>query len=158
MGYSQQVFTYSPSYIAVLIGGYRVSGLVEIKISKEEKSFKVVKGIRGQNTRVRNFDESYTIQIELQQTDPVNDFLSDMHITDKRDSGGMFEIIVTDLHGNTRFVANHAFIEDFPETVFSKGFNNRVWTIKTLSSSGVFVGGNDLSQQSTNLTDILTNR
>jgi hypothetical protein len=158
MGYDQQVFTYSPSYIRVMIGTYIISGLVNVKVVKEEKTFKVVKGIRGKNTRVRNFDESYSITLELQQTDPVNDFLSDMHIADKKDSSGFFEIIITDLNGNSRFVANYAFVEDFADLDFSSDFDNRVWIIKTTSNSGVFIGGNDTSQRSPNLTDINNNR
>lgn len=155
MAYAQQVFTYIPNAVTVLIDGYRVTGLLSVKVEKTDATFKVVRGIRGVNTRVKILDESYTITLDLQQVDPVNDFLSDMHIEDTRSGGGTFRLVIGDVSGNTRFYAENAFIEKTPDLTFSNEFENRVWVIKTLSNTGVFLGGNDLSRQSVNLTDII---
>ena len=72
---SFEVYTYSPSEVILTISGYQITGFDKISVSRNSPAFSMVKGIRGQNTRVRNRDSSCTITVDLLQTAMANDCL-----------------------------------------------------------------------------------
>lgn len=153
--YYEKVFTYIPEKIKVYIDAYEVSGLINISVTKDDDSFKVIKGIRGKNTRVRQRCDSYTVKLELQQVDPINDFLSDVNLLDMNSNGvGYFRLLIQDLNGTTRFSSSTAFIPKHADFTFSTDFNNREWIIKTLDVDGIFIGGNDVLSTSPNFNQL----
>lgn len=155
--YGEKVFSYIPEQIKVYVDAYEVTGLISITATKDEDSFKLVKGIRGKNTRVRQKNNSYTVQLELQQVDPVNDFLTDVHLLDTQSDGvGYFNLLIQDLNGTTRFSSDTAYIQKIPDIQYSLDFNNRTWVIRTLDVAGIFLGGNDILSSSPNFNQLNT--
>lgn len=142
--YDNKIYTYIPSKVLVAVDNYRVGGIVSINVSKDSPRFNMVKGIRGQNTRVRQWDESYRIVLELLQTDPANDFFQYIYDLDGgREQSGYFPIRIQDLNGTSLFIADTAYIEGHPDIDFNTEFTNRKWVLRTMNNSKVFLGGND---------------
>ena len=137
-----EVFTYSPSDVSLLLSDYRVTGFESIKVSRNSPPFSMIKGIRGQNTRVRNKDTSCTITVELLQTAIANDVLSELINLDLQNNAMRISLSLTDGNGNAKIQSENAYIETFPEASFSNDIETRRWTIACLDTYEFNVGGN----------------
>lgn len=140
---SFNVNTYSPSDVTLAFGGYPLTGWNTISLRKNAPGFSAVRGIRGKNTRYRNTDTSATLSFSCLQTGEANDILSDIHREDLRTGSARISLTLKDGSGSSIFHSSEGFIVDFPEVVYSDGFEYRVWTIYCLSSEADWnVGGN----------------
>jgi hypothetical protein len=145
------VNTYSPSDIDLLIGGYKVTGWKSINIKKDAASYIFIRGIRGKNTRVRNYNKSALIEIVLAQTSATNDIFSEVHRKDIVDNDydelntadcARLEISLKDRSGTSVFQSEDAYIVSYPDVTFSDNFEDRSWKIQCLTTNVFTVGGN----------------
>jgi hypothetical protein len=151
MANSFTVTTYSPNDVKLIIGGYQIAGWQNISIYRSAKSFNVIRGIRGKNTRVPNKDTSATIQISLAQFSPSNDVMSAILIADEQNGTARISLTLKDGSGGSVFSTNEAYITGFPSTVYSGGFEYRGWEIFCQSTDTYSIGGN--TRPSTSLFD-----
>lgn len=142
--------TYSPSDVELYLDGYKVTGWVTISIKRNRDSYTFVSGIRGKNTRIRNYDKSATITLNVLQTSETHDILSEIHRQDIIDednetsTADNARLIVTlrDSSGSSAFQSEDAFITGYPELKFSQDFEERTWVIQCLTTNIFKVGGN----------------
>lgn len=149
------VNTYSPKDVILTIGGYQLTGWQNITVSRSAKSFTVIRGIRGKNTRVSNKDTSATITFSLIQSSQGNDVLSTILTADEENGTARLAITLKDRSGGSIFSSNEAFITGFPVSTFSGQFEYRSWEIFAQSTSTYNVGGN--AEGSTGLVDNILN-
>ena len=157
--------TYSPSDVQLSIDGYKVTGWVTISIKRSRDSYTLVSGIRGKNTRVRNYDKSAIITLNVLQTSETHDILSEIHRQDTIDIGledatttdnARLVITLKDESGSSAFQSEDAFIVGYPELKFSQDFEERAWVIQCLTTNIFKVGGN--LRPSTPLIDSIFNK
>lgn len=134
--------TFAPHEVEVKVCDYTLSGVVEVSVSFPDKPFKVVKGIRGRNTRVFNKSKHCIINLTLLQTSVSNYILSDLHTNDIVRNNVMLKVQVKDLGGGTQLLSEQAFIASFPDFNFNDGLNNRTWAIECTSYITAAVEGN----------------
>lgn len=141
------VNTYDPGSVTLAFGGYPLTGWNTISLRKNQPGYSSVRGIRGKNTRYRNTDTSATISFSCLQTGEANDIMSDIHRQDLQFGNARISLTLKDGSGTSLFHSNEGFITDYPETVYSGGFEYRVWTIYCLSSEANWNVGGNLSAQ-----------
>jgi hypothetical protein len=148
---SNNAATYSPNQILLTIGNYAITGYAPntfIEVEQSSKSFEIVKGMRGVNARKRNLDKSLRITFRLLQTHDTNNILTQIHQADLDSGAGRFAINLTDLasseagNGKGQIISNKAFIEGFPNIVYSGSLEAREWTIICLDYETYRVAGN----------------
>lgn len=138
-----EVNTYNPTDVYLIIGGgYQCSGWDEITIERSVPSFKMIKGIRGKHTRVKDSDTSAIITISVMQVHATNDVLSELHRLDIEEGTGRIELILVDKSGNSSFSSSEAFVMGYPKKVFKDGIEFVPWTIQCQSTEEFIVGGN----------------
>jgi hypothetical protein len=136
------VKTYKPSDLKLIIAGsYQVGGIVSISVTFPER-YKIVKGIKGQHTRVRNQDTSATVTVELLQTSVSNDVLSSIVSKDILTGAGRLSLSIQDTAGTSRFETTNAFVTTYPQTSYSNELTTRTWTFQMLDTNIILVGGN----------------
>lgn len=155
MANSFTVNTYSPKDLSLSFGGYQIAGWDSISITRTSPSFITVKGIRGKHTRVPSGDTSATITVNILQTSPSNDVLSEVHRQDIETGTGRLDIMLKDNSGNSVFSSDEAYITSYPETTYSGNFEYRTWTIYCQTTKSYVVGGN--SYPETNLFNAALN-
>lgn len=136
------VFTYTPSEVKLIVGGYVVTGWEAISIRRNKRIFNPVEGIRGKNTRVKNLDTSATIAVPLIQTSQSNDVFSEILRLDSINGTGRISLTLKDRSGNSIFSSTEAYITDYPEASYTDDIETRNWTIYCQSTSDYAVNGN----------------
>lgn len=137
------VKTYKPSDVVVLVSGYQLTGIVSLSAAWSAPPFTVVKGIRGKNARVRNFDSSLTITLQVLQTSITNDILSDIVTKDISTGNGRLLVEIRDKSGTTVLTSTNGFVSNRANVEFSNDLSERQWVIEMLDTSfGTVVGGN----------------
>lgn len=147
------VATYSPSDVALIIGGYTLSGWDRISIARRTDSFKPVFGIRGKHTRIRMGgkearETSAFITITLSQESQANDVLSEIHRQDIDEGTARIALILKDSSGSSVFSSNEAYITNFAAAEFSNDFGTREWRIFAQTTETYNVGNNTRPQTS----------
>lgn len=97
-------------------------------------------GADGTVTIVLNASELATVKIMLSQGAPINDQLSQLFPSAKRNylPVGAFDFV--DLNGTTKIKSPRAWLKTTAEIVFGKEVKGREWTFG-LSDAELFVGG-----------------
>lgn len=131
---SFEVFTYSPRDINLIISGHKVVGWNSIRVSLMSPSFRVIKGIRGKNTRVRDVDSSATVALSLDQTSVSNSLLEQIAFQDKQTGNGRLSVSLSNPHGSEMFFSDTAFIEGKSDIMFEGEITGREWVIHCLQS------------------------
>lgn len=156
--------SYSPSDVDLFIDGYKVTAWEKISIKRDRETYTHISGIRGKNTRVRNYDKAVTITLSVLQTSETHDILSEIHRQDTLDNdtdetattdNARLVITLKDRSGSSAFQTEDAYITGYPDLTFSQDFEDRVWVIRCLTSSTFRVGGN--LRPSTALIDSIFN-
>jgi len=136
------IYTYSPSDIMLTVSGYTITGFDRIAVQRNSPPFKQIKGIRGQNTRVRNRDTSCTVTVDLIQTSLANDVLSELLDKDLQTNSVRLSLSLTDTLGNSKIESSECYVSTFPELVFTNDIQLRRWTLTCLSTSTFNTAGN----------------
>lgn len=148
------VYTYNPEKVQLVLGGYTVVGWNQISIKRSVPVFKIVKGINGKHTRVKDPDTSALITVGVMQTSDANDVLSRTLELDSINGTGRIELTLKDGSGDSVFNSVEGFIIGYPEIVYSDQIAFNQWTIACLSTDGYYVAGN-ASPSESQITDIL---
>lgn len=135
------ILTYTPSDVKLAICGYVMTGIVKLDVEWNAEAFRMVRGIRGHNTRVQNLDSSAILTLELLPTSSSNDVLSSLLIADKVTQSSRLLVSIQDTSGRTSISSSEAYISKFPAVSFSDELQNRVWVIHMLETEAK-VGGN----------------
>lgn len=136
-----EISTYSPESVIFILGGSALVGWNSISISRDSAQFNVIKGIRGKHTRVRSYDKSATITLDLPMSSEWNYTLSQIITEDENLSTGRCEILLKDTSGNSLFKTTEAYVTRFADVTFDASINSRVWTIQCLTTDVYTVGG-----------------
>lgn len=148
---SNNAATYSPNQISLTLGTYTITGFAPdsfIQVEQSATTFEIMKGMRGVNSRKRNLDKSLRITFRLLQTHDTNNILTQVHQADIDSGAGRFAVTLTDLasseagNGNGQITSQTAFIEGFPNIVYSGSLEAREWTIVCLDYETYRVAGN----------------
>ena len=147
------VSTYSPSDVALVVGGYTLAGWDRISIVRRTDSFKPIYGIRGKHTRVRMGgkdarESSAFITIVLSQESQTNDVLSDIHRQDIEQGTARIALTLKDSSGSSVFSSDEAYITNFAAAEFSNDFGTREWRIFCQTTETYNVGNNTRPQTS----------
>lgn len=139
--------TFSPSDVALQIDGYTVSAWETIELKKDTESYNFIKGIRGKNSRVRNYNKSALLTISVLQTSETHDILSEIHSLDiahgeSTADCARLSITLKDRSGTTAFQSDDAYIVSYPSVKFSQDFELREWRIQCHTYNLFVVGGN----------------
>lgn len=137
-----EVNTYSPSEIMLAVSGYQITGFQKISVKRNSPSFTIIKGIRGKNSRQRNRDTSCIVTVDVIQTAMVNDVLTQILEEDLRTNSARLILNLTDGLGSSKIESREAFIEGYPELVYSDDIVYRRWSFVCLSTDLYRVGGN----------------
>lgn len=141
-----EVKTYSPSDVFVTFGGAVVEGWESIRITYPQPFFKIIKGIRNKNTRIRDRNSSATIELILSQTSDTNYILGAIAEQDRMYGTGRLEITVKDSNGTEVFYTSEGFVESPSDRAYESDLTTRSWRIQCLSSgrygntSGTYIG------------------
>ena len=113
-----------------------------VKITREAAAFSSKVGCDGDVTRSRMNDNRAKVEITIMQTSPSNDIFSAQHILDKLtpNGDGIMPLFIKDNNGRSLFTAEHAWIENDPETAFDREAGTRVWVLECARLRS-FIGG-----------------
>lgn len=140
------VDTYAADSVSVLLGGWRIEGWDRVSIIFETPQFKIIKGIRGKNTRVRNPNTAATVEIELASGNDASKVLDKVVSEDMRLGTANFNLQIKDLLGHEVFFSNEAFVEGWSRKDYEEEATSRIFKVHCLSSSLGSSGGNSFSQ------------
>lgn len=127
------VLTYSPSDVRMNISGYDLGGLLNISIEWNAQQMQIRRGIRGQNTRIRNSDLSCRVSVDVLQTSVTNDVLFEIFLIDRRRQFARLDLTISDNSGRTVFQTAEAYVTMVPTVTYSMGFDARRWVFEVLS-------------------------
>lgn len=136
--------TYDPAEVYVTLGGNVISGYADgtfINIEFDEQQWNKTTGADGHTARSKTNNYAGKVTLTLMQTSAGNDVLSALWVADKRNNGGVVDLLVTDALGNTRWSATNAWVQKMPNQGFGKESDTREWVIDCTSLLG-FAGGN----------------
>lgn len=142
------VMTYAPNDVKLLIEGYTLPGIVSLQLAWRMPPFKIVDGIRGKTSRVRNKNASAVLSIEVLQTSAANDLLSQIVNLDAFTNRGRITVTLVDLSGSLVLQSEECFVLTRADIGFSSSFDNRTWQIAMLDVYHVDVHGNSVSSSS----------
>lgn len=142
-----KVNSFSPDDIVFSINDFLVKSFAEgtfIDIVQNSPYFRIVPGIRGKHTRVRNRDRSGTVVIRIMQTSKDNEILTKIVESDDLNQTGRLNITIRDVGGQTGMQLINAFIEGPPNAAFSSNQTMaREWRIHYQATSRYYVAGNE---------------
>lgn len=147
---------YSPKDVILSIGGYQLTGWQSINITRTLKSFQVIKGIRGKNTRVPTPDTSATITISLLQSSASNEVMSSILSNDIIKGTSRITLTLKDKSGSSVFSSVEAYITGYPTTAYTGQFEYRQWEIFCQTTTTYVIGGNN--RPATSLFDAALNQ
>ena len=142
---SGKVLTYSPKDVTLIIAGFTVAGMISVSISWNKPQFMSVKGAYGKTTRVKSWDTSAVLKVELLQTAIANGIFSDLVNLDAETNGGRLEMTLQDLSGNSLIFSDDVYLTSLADIRYSDDFDNRVWTFNMDSTGERYVESNEKS-------------
>lgn len=137
------VKTYKPSDVVVVVSGYQLTGIVSLTAQWSSPPYTTIKGIRGTNTRVRNYDSGLTLILQILQTSITNDVLSEIVSKDISTGNGRLHVQIKDSSGSTLLTSTNGFVSNRADVAYSNDLSEREWRIEMLNTSfDSVVGGN----------------
>lgn len=138
--------TYDPKKVLVSFGGVELGGFGEdsiINIEPTGGGITVVTGCHGDKVRAIDPDNGAKVTLTLLQSSASNDYLSAIHLRDKRVGDGVLPLLIKDLSGRTTYFDSAAWINNLPTVKRGKSPNDNEWVIETAGNGELFVGGHD---------------
>ncbi len=136
---------YDPKKVIIDFGGLSASGYAKgvfFKIGRNEDGVKLNVGAGGEFVVTRNNNRSGQATLTLQQDSLYNDYLSEKAQLFQDGGGGVAPFFVKDLHGNTMYHAEKAWVRKVADSEFSDEATNREWMFE-FPDLEIFVGGAD---------------
>lgn len=137
------VFQYDPKNIAMIVGGSILSGFSDatfVNAIRNEDGWMLKVGVDGEGTRSKNNNKSGRYEIELMQSSPSNDILSNFAALDEASGTGAVPVLLKDNNGTTISSALTAWVKKYPDSPYAKETGTRKWIIET-DLLNIFVGG-----------------
>ena len=131
-----EVKTYDPSQVSLIVGGSILKSWNKITVAKDEDSWNFSAGTQGEVTRTRNLNRLGTLTINLPQTSSDNGTLSAFAVT-----GALLSCIVKDGSGRSLHVMPEGTVVKPASSGYGKEAEEREWAIKG-SIVEMTVGGN----------------
>jgi hypothetical protein len=131
-----QSTTYDPALVVASFAGIPISGYADgtfVSVERNNESYTLMVGAGGEAARARSRNSSGKVTFTLMSTSPVNDLLSAVWHADELLGTGVGSVIVKDMQGNTRCVANNAWIQKAPKIEYGKEISTREWVIEAES-------------------------
>lgn len=141
-----QSYTYSPNNVTLIISGFRVTGWESIEVKRQSPTFKVVRGIRGKNTRVRDKNGLTEVRVIVDQTSPANKVFHDISLADYNTGNGLLTLTLRDPNGYDFLHSNEVFLEGQAVATFSAETTGREWVFHCLSVANTS-GGDPLASK-----------
>lgn len=135
------VTTYAPKDVTLILDDYVVPGIVSLSLEWTMPPFRLVSGIRGITTRVRNKNTSGVLRVEVLQTSVANDLLNSLVAIDVASGQAKLKVAVKDLSGRFGIQSNQGYIQIRPNVQFSNSADNRVWEIALLKIEDIDING-----------------
>lgn len=121
---------YDPRRVIITFGPLPLTGLAEgrfVTIRRDVATWSNIDGTNGERKRIRTRRRGGTIEVILRGTAPVNRLLSVLARVDERAGNVFAPLAVTDTLNGGFFFSKSAYIERFPEMVYSKGEGDVAW-------------------------------
>jgi hypothetical protein len=126
------------SWGEILVGGYGPEGGVTVKRNGDAWSLQM--GADGSGARSRMNDKSGEIEIEVLQSDPINDLFSAAMATDELLGTQVKPFSLKDMNGSTVHFAPTAWLKGWPESNRGKEVKTNKWVLVTNQLDN-FLGG-----------------
>lgn len=127
--------TYSPKEVILTISGTRVEGWDRISVIPEAPNFKIVKGIRGVNTRVRSKSTACAVEVEILAGNPIGNAFEQLVDLDIASGTARLSIQIKDNLGHEVFYSSEGFLEAPARRDYALEASTRVYTFRCLSRS-----------------------
>lgn len=160
------VYTLSPADTSVTLAGRKLYGFTDgqfISIKRETPIFTHKRSMDGDVVVTVNRYSTYTVVVTLAQTSPANEFLhqvqklqmNSVSVLNNRlpqsGLGGLSKLKAVTSNLLTKipliiksdkslFFSTKVWLEEEPDVVYSKGMENRVWTIKCFDATHIIAG------------------
>jgi hypothetical protein len=131
------VSTFAPKDVTLQVNGYTLPSIVSVTLEWTNPPFKMISGIRGATTRVRNKNSSATLSVEFLQTSISNDLLNSIINQDLILGTGRLVVTLSDLSGRSSLMSTQAYVQSRPSVEYSNQANNRVWQFGMLAVEDV---------------------
>lgn len=123
--------TYDPQLVIVTWGSSIVSGYADgemVNVEYDEDAFTVKTGTQGDTVHIRSANLNGKATINLQQSSPLNDVLSNAAAADRIPGANVIlPFMVKDLNGRTVLAAPAARIQKVAASPYSNDSENRQW-------------------------------
>jgi len=148
------ILTYSPDQVALIFGGYRVSGWNRIAIQRNTEFVKQIRGIRGKHAKEISRDTSCTILLTIPQSTEVNTILGKVLELEQTSKGKVrLEIMLKDEAGGSVFTSVECYIGGWPNIVYGAELNEIEWKFLCDSSEWT-LKGNEANKNA--ITDMIS--
>lgn len=139
------VLTYDPKKVIVVFGSQTISGFAEdemITIAPSGDGYTKYVGADGEVARAIDPNDTFTVTLHLAYTSKSNSYLSKMHSADRLTGSFLVPLMIKDLSGDTLFVAEQAWVANWPESTRGRGIETQDWELETGRVIGPVLGGN----------------
>lgn len=138
--------TYSPKDVLVSVAGmHTVTGYADgtfVRIKKDGRPFRKQRSMSGEQARIYEEDQGFTVELTLMQSSSSNNILSMLYNIDIATRMGKFPLIIKDGRGSTTFVSLTTWIEQIPDVTFGSTLSTNTWVFGC-SDAIINIGGND---------------
>lgn len=134
------VSTYSASDVVLSFGGYSLIGWDEINVRRDTAQSNFIRGIRGKNTRIINYNSSAIISVACPQTSEAHAIFSQIVEGDKATGGSArLELNLKDINGGLVLLSSQAYVTGYPDVSYKNSIENYTWLIQcyALVASGL---------------------
>jgi len=136
--------TYDPGKVVVIFAGKTITGLVSIKVSRDEDTWKKTADMAGNISRTRNRNRAGGVELGVSQTSSANDVLSAQARLDELTGTGAAPLLIKDLSGRTVVKADNAWITKPADAEFAMNDQTaRPWKLDT-GPLDIVIGGNSV--------------
>jgi len=139
---TQQVDTYAPKDIILIVAGKIITGFTDdmISVSYEVNQVEDEAGADGEVVRRILHDTRGTITANLQQTSRSNLILSGLANVDRLSGDGVFPVVLRNNRGLDLVVGGSAWIQKQSDMNFTGGLEGRAWEIR-IAHMQMIIGG-----------------
>lgn len=126
--------TYNPKKVAVIIGGFTMSGFADgefVSVAMDNDQWDLKVGTDGEGTRSKSNDFSGTIKVTLMQSSDSNAILQAFWNSDRLSDSGVFPVLIKDNSGKSLYAADQCWVQKQTEGKFGKTVESREWMIRT---------------------------
>jgi len=122
---------YDPSENEVRIGGYSLTGVVEIRVNRGNDSFKNIDGIDAvYSARVKSFPHPFRLNVKLLQTSDSNVVLQHLYASSEANANSFFrvEVLSSNSSPSKPNISSTGYILSAPDLVLGNDTTEREWS------------------------------